>query len=177
MTYDFLVIGNATVDLVFTGLASLPALGKEVYSTGFDMIPCEAYNSAVAMHRLGLKVGWAVDFGSDDFSHFIQAQAKAEGLDPSLFVQHRRPFRRISIACSLPEDRAFITYYDPDPPIPAALKALATAPARSLYLPGFYYGGLFEAAHRLACGEKPLHRAAFDHRHRCGDDSLHVHRI
>ncbi len=149
MFYDILVIGNATVDLIFTGLTGLPELGKEVYSTGFDMIPGESYNSAVAMHRLGIRVGWAADFGNDDFSRFIIERARAEGLDGSLFVHHRRPFRRISVAASLPEDRAFITYYDPDPDIPAALKALATVSARALYIPGFFYGSLFDAGLKL----------------------------
>jgi sugar/nucleoside kinase (ribokinase family) len=149
MDYDILVIGNATVDLIFTGLPNLPELGKEVYSTGFDMIPGEAYNSAVAMHRLGIKVGWAADFGEDDFSRFIVERAQAEGLDEALFVHHRRPFRRISVACSLPEDRAFITYYDPDLPLPAALKALAACSARALLIPGFFYGSLFEAGRKL----------------------------
>jgi sugar/nucleoside kinase (ribokinase family) len=149
MNYDILVIGNATVDLIFTGLPGLPELGKEVYSQGFDMIPGEAYNSAIALHRLEVRVGWAADFGDDDFSRFIIERARAEGLDESLFVHHKRPFRRISVACSLPEDRAFITYYDPDPPVPAALKALASVSARALYIPGFFYGSLFDAGRKL----------------------------
>ena len=65
-----------------------------------------------AMHRLGLKVGWAADFGDDDFSRFTLERARAEGLDDALFVHHRRPLRRITVALSYPDDRAFITYVD-----------------------------------------------------------------
>ncbi len=38
---------------------------------------CGAYNAALAMHRLGLKVAWATDLGSDDFSRFILERARA----------------------------------------------------------------------------------------------------
>jgi sugar/nucleoside kinase (ribokinase family) len=149
-TYDVLVAGSYSLDLIFTGLPKLPQLGEDIVASGFESIPGEAYNSAAAMHRLGLSVGWAGDFGNDDFSRFALEQAHAEGLDEALFVHHQRPLRRISIAASFPEDRAFITFYDPDPPLPAVIKALATASARVLYIPGFYYGAFMDMGIRLA---------------------------
>jgi sugar/nucleoside kinase (ribokinase family) len=147
--YDVLAIGSYTIDFIFTGLPGLPELGKEVYSTGFEMIPGEAYNGVIAMHRLGLKVGWAADFGNDDLSRFALEHIRREGLDESLFVHHLRPLRRLSVAASFPHERSFITYYDPDPTIPAAIKALSTTSARILLVPGFYYGNLFEAGVKL----------------------------
>jgi sugar/nucleoside kinase (ribokinase family) len=149
-SFDVLVAGSYSLDLIFTGLPGLPRLGEDMLATGLERIPGEAYNSAVAMHRLGLRVGWAGDFGNDDFSRFALEQAHAEGLDESLFIHHDRPMRRISIAASFPEDRAFITYYDPDPRLPAVIKALATASARVLYIPGFYYGPFMDMGLRLA---------------------------
>jgi sugar/nucleoside kinase (ribokinase family) len=147
--FDVLAVGSYTIDFIFTGLPGLPELGKEVYSTGFDMIPGESYNSVVAMHRLGLKVGWAADFGNDDLSQMAMVHIRREGLDESLFVHHPRPLRRLSIAASLPHERSFITYYDPDPSVPAAMKALATTSARVFFVPGFYYGSLFEVGIKL----------------------------
>jgi sugar/nucleoside kinase (ribokinase family) len=149
-SFDVLVAGSYSLDLIFTGLPGLPQLGEDMLATGLERIPGEAYNSAVAMHRLGLSVGWAGDFGNDDFSRFALEQARAEGLDDSLFIHHNRPMRRISIAASFPEDRAFITYYDPDPRLPAVIKALTTASARVLYIPGFYYGPFMDMGLRLA---------------------------
>ena len=128
--YDVIVVGGYFVDLIFNGLPQFPVLGKEIVGSGFEMLPGGAYNAALAMHRLGLKVGWATDFGDDDFSRFTVERARAEGLDDALFVHHRRPLRRITAALSYPEDRAFITYVDPEPGTPAALKALMTASAR-----------------------------------------------
>jgi len=126
-------------------LPRFPELGHEIVGSGFEMIPGGAFNSAVAMHRLGLKVGWAADFGDDDFSRFAVEHARAEGLDDALFVYHKRPLRRITVSVSYPEDRAFITYCDPEPSVPAAIKTLAAASARALYLPGLYHGSLFNA--------------------------------
>jgi sugar/nucleoside kinase (ribokinase family) len=87
------------------------------------------------MHRLGLKVGWAADFGSDEYSQFALQCTRQEGLDERLFAHHNRPLRRLSVAVSFPQDRLFITYYDPDPAIPAAMKALVTTSAKVLFVP------------------------------------------
>ncbi len=148
LPYDVLVVGNYTLDLIFTGLPSLPALGREVVGKGFAMIPGEAYNSAVAMHRLGLRVAWAGDFGNDEFSRFALKAAEEEGIDPAFFVHHPRLLRRLTVAASFPEDRAFITYYDPDPLIPAGLRALRKVRARLLFVPGLYAGPLLPLGSR-----------------------------
>jgi sugar/nucleoside kinase (ribokinase family) len=142
--YDVLVVGDYFIDLIFTGLPRLPVLGEEVYSQGFEMIPGGTYNTAIALHRLGMKVGWAVDFGNDDFSRLVIGRAQEEGLDASLFVHHDRPLRRITVSASLPQDRAFLTFVDPDPPVPAAIKALGTANARALYVGGLYSGPMLD---------------------------------
>jgi sugar/nucleoside kinase (ribokinase family) len=147
--YDILAVGSYTVDLVFTGMPGLPELGREVYSSGFDMVPGEAYNGAIALHRLGVKVAWAADFGNDVFSRFALEQARQEGIGEDYFVIHNRALRRITISASFPEERAFITYYDPDPALPAAMKALALVSARAVYIPGFFYGPLFDAGLRI----------------------------
>jgi len=147
--YDILAVGSYTVDLVFTGLPGLPEMGTQVYSSGFDMVPGEAYNAAIALHRLGVKVAWAADFGNDVFSRFALEQARLEGMDEAYFVEHNRPLRRITVAASFPEERAFMTYYDPDPALPAGMKALALVSARAAYIPGFLYGALFEAGLKL----------------------------
>jgi len=142
--YDVIVIGDYFIDLVFSGLPCFPQLGAEIVGAGFDMLPGGSYNSALAMHRLGLKVGWACDYGTDSFSRFVFERAQLDGLDDSLFVHHSQLLRRITVSVSYPEDRAFITYCDPDPPSPAVLKALATTSACVAYLAGFWEGQVFE---------------------------------
>ena len=147
--YDVIILGGYFVDMIFNGLPQFPVLGKEIVGSGFAMLPGGAYNAALAMHRLGLKVAWAADFGDDDFSRFTLERARAEGLDDTLFVHHRRPLRRITAALSYPHERAFVTYVDPDPGTPAALKALVAASARVLFISGVYYGNLYNAGSAL----------------------------
>jgi sugar/nucleoside kinase (ribokinase family) len=150
LNFDVIVAGSYTVDLIFSGLDELPQLGKDVVGKDFKMTPGEAYISAVSMHRLGLKVGWAADFGNDEFSRFALKSAQEEGLDESFFVTHNRSYRRISVAASFPNDRAFITYYDPDPQVPAAVSAIIKSNAKLLFIPGLYSGEL------LSLGEKMI---------------------
>jgi sugar/nucleoside kinase (ribokinase family) len=106
------------------------------------------------MHRLGIKVGWAADFGNDDFSLFTLKHAREEGLDESLFVMHDRPYRRISAAASFPDERGFITYYDPDPQVPAAIPALIKTQARLVFIPGLYSGNFLKLGKNLIQSKK-----------------------
>lgn len=146
---DVLVLGDYYVDLVFTGLTQPPVLGKEIFTAGFDMIPGGAYNAALTMHRLGLQVGWAADFGDDDFSRWVLARVREAGLSDDLFTLHRRPLRRVTVSVSYPGEHAFITYCDPEPIVPAGMKALATASAQMVYIAGVYSGDFFDAGHAL----------------------------
>lgn len=149
-TYDALVLGDYCLDLVFTGLPKLPELGVEVVASGFDYLPGGGgYTCAVALARLGIKVGWAVDFGDDPMSAFVRRRAIEEGLDVALFIDHARPLRRITVAASFPEDRAFLAFYDPDPPVPAAVRALAATSPRLVFVPGIYHGPLLLPARAL----------------------------
>jgi sugar/nucleoside kinase (ribokinase family) len=144
--YDVIVVGDYFLDLVFSGLPCFPELGREIVGSGFEMLPGGAYNTALAMHRLGLKVGWAADFGDDEFSRFAMERARAEGLSDELFGYHKHSYRRITVSISYPEERAFVTYYDPEPSVPAGVRALGAVSARAACLPGMFYGPLFEAA-------------------------------
>ena len=148
-TFDVIVVGNYSVDLIFSGMSEFPQLGKDVVSSNFKMTPGEAYISAVSMHRLGINVGWATDFGNDDFSKFALNCVREEGLDESLFVMHDRPYRRISVSASYPHERGFLTYYDPDPQLPAALSAFRKLYAKVIYLPGLYYGPFSDVGMKL----------------------------
>jgi sugar/nucleoside kinase (ribokinase family) len=156
LEYDVIVVGSYSVDLIFTGLPEFPQLGKDTVGTGFMMTPGEAYITAVSMHRLGLKVGWAGDFGNDDFSNLTLRRARQEGLDESLFIFHNQPYRRVSAAASFPHELGFITYYDPDPPIPAAIEALMKAKARLVLVPGLYTGSFLTIGRKFIRAKKML---------------------
>jgi sugar/nucleoside kinase (ribokinase family) len=139
------------LDLIFAGLPKLPELGVEIVASDFAMTPGGAYISAVTMHRLGLRVAWAADFGSDEFSQMVLSHARQEGLDQSFFVIHDRPLRYVTTAISYPHERAFIAYYDPAPQHSAGFRAITSTSAsvEMVYLCGLYHGPAFKAGQTL----------------------------
>ncbi|MFL5803629.1 MAG: carbohydrate kinase family protein [Roseiflexaceae bacterium] len=110
--YDVLLPGGYYCDLIFTGLPELPRLGADLFGTGFDMVPGACFYTVLALHRLGLRVGWACDFGDDCYSRFVLDAAAREGIDDRLFRLHARPLRRVSVSFSFAHDRGFISYKD-----------------------------------------------------------------
>ena len=125
--YDVLVEpGYYFCDLIFTGLQEMPRLGKDTFSSGFDLVPGGNFHVVRALHRLGVRVGWPCDFGSDIFSRFVLEAASKEGIDTRLFRVHDRPLRSLSVSLSFAHDRAFVSYMDgfPPTPLPELIKEL-----------------------------------------------------
>jgi sugar/nucleoside kinase (ribokinase family) len=117
--YQVLLYGPYYCDLIYTGLPGMPKLGEEVYSQDFAIRPGGCFNPVLALHRLGVRIGWICDFGNDLFSQFVLEQVHAEGIDSSLFSIFPKPVRRVSAGLSFPHDRAFVSFADPDdlPPV------------------------------------------------------------
>ncbi len=144
--YDVLVLGKYCMDFVFTGLPSMPILGEEIVADGFSVSLGGSCNAALAMHRLGLKVAWAAEFGSDIFSQIALDQIEKEGLDTTFFYVSKKPRKSITVALSFPQDRAFIAYYDPEPlPLSVVEKIIKIDP-KFIYLNSFYTGVGLEIA-------------------------------
>ena len=154
LEFDVIVVGSYSIDLIFTGMEELLQPGKDVIAKDFKMTPGEAFITVTSMHRLGINVGWAADFGNDDFSQFALQFARDEGLNESLFVHHDRPYRRISASASYPNERGFLTYYDADPNVPAALPALMKTQADILFIPALYFGEFFNIGKQITRAKK-----------------------
>jgi sugar/nucleoside kinase (ribokinase family) len=150
MKLDIIVVGDYCLDFIVTGLEALPTGGGQVQAKGGTLLPGGAYNTVLALHRLGLQVGWAGDFGEDDFSQIVLSQARREGLLGALFTYHTHPLRRVTVSLSLPDDRAFISYNDPAPILSSGFKGLIKGQSKALYIPGLYYGIGFETGALLA---------------------------
>lgn len=118
--YDVLVVGQYFCDLVFTHLPEFPRLGHEVYSREFHLVPGGVFTPAVTLTRLGLRTAWPCEFGSDPFSQFVKGEALKAGVDDSYFSLSDLPSLRITVAFSFGEERAFLSYTDPQPEIPYA---------------------------------------------------------
>jgi sugar/nucleoside kinase (ribokinase family) len=115
---DVLLDGGYFSDLVFTGLPEFPRLGHEIYSRDFHLVPGGAYNTAVALQRLGMKTAWPCHFGSDPFSQHVKTSAISEGLDPAFFSDMEESSLHLTVAFSFEEERAFLSYSDPVPETP-----------------------------------------------------------
>ncbi len=137
--YDILLWGIYFCDLIFTGLPEVPRLDSEVFSTSLDMTPGGPFTTSVAMQRLGLRVGWMCDFGSDFFSQFILDAAKQEGIDDRLFQIHPFPVRRVSAVFSIAHDRGFLSFMD-DVEQTSAIPIIKQYKPRCVFLPHLHYG-------------------------------------
>ena len=134
--FQVLLDGGYFSDLVFTGLPEFPRLGHEIYSQEFHVLPGGAYNTAVALQRLGLKTAWPCRFGSDPFSQYVKEHALAEGLDPACFTQTDQPSLQITVAFSIDSERAFLSYSDRCRHAPAGMGAEIAAGLAVRLAPG-----------------------------------------
>ena len=151
-SYQVLLYGSYFCDLIYTGLPQFPELGKDTYSLGFEMRAGASYYTALVLHRLGVRCGWACGFGNDLFSRFVLERCQEEAIDAALFQHYPFPIRRVSSTISFPEDRAFVSFVD-ETPLPAGPPLIHRLRPQWLLLPHLTYGPEFdelEAACRAA---------------------------
>ncbi len=113
---DVFLSGTVFIDMIFSGLPGLPAPGTELYTGGLGSAPGGSANMAVALSRLGLRVGLAAAFGDDMFGGYLwRTLAEQEGID----LSHSRRLRRwptpVTVSLSYDSDRSMITYGEPLP--------------------------------------------------------------
>ena len=148
--FEVLLVGRYFCDLVFSGLPDLPHPGQEVYAHECHLVPGGVFTPAVALQRLSVRTAWPCIFGSDPFSRFVRDEAAAQGLDAAFFEDASHPLLSLTVAYSLGEERAFLSYNDPrpEPPYESLLRSLKPA---WLYLTHLVTGELFE---RLAAAAR-----------------------
>lgn len=142
IVYDVLIPGVYFCDIIFTGFPQFPALGTEVYTKDVTVTVGGVMNTIIALRRLGVNVGWLGQIGDDFFSRFALDRAYSEGIDTSLLAPLDQPLRRVTVAVSYPQDRAFITYVDPSPnSIDLVLNALDKVRFKHLHFTGLQMDG------------------------------------
>ena len=112
--YDVLVIGRPTADLVFTGLPSWPAVGKEVWASDLTVAPGGAFNVVAALCRLGMRVGMIGTVGNDAWSRSSLEAMDVEGVTSDLIQRLDQPLPSVSVAVTHVGDRGFVTYEPSD---------------------------------------------------------------
>ncbi|HET8599146.1 MAG TPA: PfkB family carbohydrate kinase [Segeticoccus sp.] len=118
--FDVFVHGTVFLDIIFTGLGSLPTGGTEIWAEGMGSCPGGIANLAVATGRLGLSTSLAAAFGDDDYGDFCwRTLEQQEGID----LSHSRRFEHwhspVTVSMATPGDRAMVTHGHA-PPVPVA---------------------------------------------------------
>ncbi len=106
-----LVIGELNVDLIVSGLPSLPALGQELTCTGLSRaLGSSSAIFARALAGLGARVDYMGKVGDDDHGHFMIAQLQEVGIGTQGVVVDPTVQTGVTISLTYPEEKAQITY-------------------------------------------------------------------
>ncbi len=111
MSKRILVIGELNVDLIVTGLASLPAFGRELTCTGFSR--ALGSSSAIfsrALAGLGAEVDFMGKVGDDDNGRFMIAQLQEVGIGTAGVIVDPEVQTGVTISLTYPDEKAQITY-------------------------------------------------------------------
>ncbi|MCW2914804.1 MAG: PfkB domain protein [Actinomycetia bacterium] len=126
---DVFLTGQVFMDMIFTGLPFLPPPGTELMTKGLGSAPGGVANIAVAMSRLGLRVGLAAAVGDDLFGAYLwRTLSEQEGVDLRWSRQLPGWPTPVTVSLAYDSDRSMITYAPP-PPLPAT--GLVATPPRT----------------------------------------------
>ena len=111
MSKKVLVIGELNVDLIVSGLPSLPALGQELTCTGFSR--ALGSSSAIfsrALAGLGAQVDYMGKVGDDDNGHYMVSQLEEVGIGTQGVIIDPAVQTGVTISLTYPDEKAQITY-------------------------------------------------------------------
>lgn len=108
---DVIVVGELNVDLILTGLPSLPEMGmcklsKDMHFTLGSASAIFASN----ISRLGLNVGFVGKIGDDEFGDFILNTLIKRKVDTSQIIKDKTAKTGICVSLSFPENYAMASY-------------------------------------------------------------------
>ena len=113
-TFDLLVVGRPSVDVLFSGLHEWPALGKDIDADRLELCAGTSFNTPAAATRVGLRVAYVATLGNDRWSAMIRDEFDAEELSTDFLLVEDRPLPGVSVALNLDGDRGFVTHWGDD---------------------------------------------------------------
>jgi len=109
--YDVLAIGELNVDMILTGLGSMPVLGREIIAdTCTVVLGSSTAICASGVACLGLSTGFVGKIGKDRFGEVVMESLKKNGIDVSNVMLDNDINTGITIALNKDKDRALVTY-------------------------------------------------------------------
>ncbi|WP_114767945.1 carbohydrate kinase family protein [Microvirga subterranea] len=107
---DVLCLGRTYCDLVFTGLSTLPVLGRELFADDVAVVPGGgAFITAAHLVSLGRSAALVTRLGVDPLSVGLEEPIRQTGVDLSFVERARDAGPQITVAIVQPQDRAFLS--------------------------------------------------------------------
>ncbi|MFC5183853.1 carbohydrate kinase family protein [Actinomadura harenae] len=129
---DVFLSGQVFMDMIFTGLPGLPPPGTELFTEGLGSAPGGIANMAVAMSRLGLRVGLAAPFGDDLFGSYLwRTLSEQEGVDLAWSRRVAEWPTPVTVSLAYDSDRSMVTY---EKPVPDGAAGTTAPDARACFI-------------------------------------------
>ena len=108
---DVFLQGMVFLDIIFTGLSSMPKNGTEVWAEGMGSSPGGIANLAVAASRLGLRTALGAAFGDDDYGEFCwRTLEEQEGVDLSRSRRYEGWHSPVTVSIAVHGERRMVTH-------------------------------------------------------------------
>lgn len=105
-----LSIGRIYSDLIFTGLDSLPVLGREIFAGDMDLVAGGgAFIAAAHIAHTGRRSALLSRLGTDVLSKAIEPQLVASGVDLRFLDRAEDAGPQVTVAAVVGHDRAFLS--------------------------------------------------------------------
>jgi sugar/nucleoside kinase (ribokinase family) len=124
-SFDVVVAGRPSIDVMFSGLHEWPTLGKDIETDGLGTCAGTSFNTPAAANRIGLRVAYVATVGTDVWSRMIRDEFDTEGLPTDFLEIEDGPLPGVSVALNLDGDRGFVTHWGSGEAYDARLRARA----------------------------------------------------
>ncbi len=117
---DLFLWGTVFLDIIFSGLARMPASGTEEWAEGMASCPGGIANLAIAARRLGLRTSLAAAFSDDDYGDFCwRTLAEQEHVDLARSRRFPDWHTPVTVSLAVDRDRSMVTHGH-EAPLPAS---------------------------------------------------------
>jgi len=105
-----LSVGRIYCDMVFTGLDTMPRLGREIFAGNMQMaLGGGAYIAAAHLAGLGRPVALVARFGTDALSTALSGQLQSRGLNLDFLERHPDAGPQVTVVMASDTERAFLS--------------------------------------------------------------------
>jgi len=157
--FDALSVGDVNMEIIFSGLHSMPILGRELLADGvLHNLGGSTVNTAVGLARQGLRSAFIGKIGKDDDGAFLLRELENFRVDTSMMRYDDAAGTGITVSLACGGDRAMVTQMGAIATLSAdEIDDAMLESARHLHVGSFFLqnalrpglADLFDRAHRL----------------------------